>query len=79
MKKIGRGAFSFCTSLKNIDLPAGLEYIGSKCFQDSGLEEIVIPNGIVTIEFGTVASCKSLERVVFNEDSKLQKICKDSF
>lgn len=49
LRKIGRSAFSYCTSLRNIDLPAGLEDIGSKCFQESGLEEIVIPNGIVTI------------------------------
>lgn len=44
--EIGDGAFINCTSLKSIELPEGPYYIGNGCFQESGLEEIYIPQSI---------------------------------
>ena len=49
LKKIGSWAFRNCTSLKNIKFPDGLETIGSYCFWDSGLEEVVLPASVRNI------------------------------
>ena len=50
LKKIGNVAFCNCTNLKNVQLPDGLETIGICCFEDSGLEEIIFPASVKSIE-----------------------------
>ena len=44
--------FYNCTELKRISLPDGLESIGYGCFNNSGLEEIAIPESVRQIEGG---------------------------
>ena len=46
LKKIGDYAFCNCTVLKNVQLPDGLETIGTDCFWNSGLEEVVFPASV---------------------------------
>ena len=65
LRKIGEEAFYGCTSLRNISLPEGLELVGKKCFCMCGLEEIAIPNSVVTLEDGALYHCYSLKRVLF--------------
>ena len=43
------------------------EYIGEKCFQNSGLKELVIPGGTEMIRFAAFRRCPKLE-TVFIED-----------
>lgn len=61
---LGMGAFRNMTSLKSIDLPAGLKTIGMRCFEKSGLESIVIPDGVTKFELETFRECESLKSVV---------------
>ena len=58
LKKIGNHAFCSCTSLRNIQLPDGLETIGYRCFEQSGLEEIVLPASVKSIELCAFSWCK---------------------
>ena len=50
LKKIGDWAFYGCMSLRNIQLPDGLETIGIRCFKHSGLEEAILPKSVKSIE-----------------------------
>lgn len=45
----------------------------------SGIEEIVIPSNVTTIEDNAFCDCESLKKVAFQEGSKLQKICELCF
>ena len=66
--------FYECTSLKNIDLPEGMESIGEGCFWESGLEEINIPKSVKKIEKSVFSECKSLQKVVFEKGSELKEL-----
>ena len=77
---IGDYAFSYCTALKSIDLGNGVTSIGREAFRYSGLESIVIPDSVKTlngIEYSdyyynnnygyTFADCRSLKTVVIGD------------
>ena len=65
LKKIGEEAFCGCTSLRGISLPEGPELVGKKCFCMCGLEEIAIPNSVMTLEDDVLSYCSNLRRVMF--------------
>ena len=46
---VGRSAFRFCSSLKNIELPATVKRLNDSCFLGSGIEEVICngPVGII--------------------------------
>lgn len=60
---IGRGLFSCCSSLKSISLPNNLSKLGSGVFYRTGLEELVIPEGIPYVPSALCQSCGSLKKV----------------
>ncbi|MDR0920167.1 MAG: leucine-rich repeat protein, partial [Oscillospiraceae bacterium] len=64
-------AFYGCENLTSITLPSTLETIGGYVFVYSGLTSITIPANVGTIGSGTFKFCESLERVVFEKNSKL--------
>ena len=65
VKRIRKGAFRDCFSLKDIELPNGLseieEYTFSRC---ESLKYIRIPEGVTKIGRGAFSECASLEEVV---------------
>ena len=63
LKSIGPNAFSRCSSLKTINLPASLLEIKQRAFESSGLESVVIPSKITTIETYTFISSKNLKEI----------------
>lgn len=65
-EEIGQDAFRECTHLRNIALPGGLKAIGSGAFMNSGLEELVIPEGVSEISAHLCHWCGQLERVYFS-------------
>ena len=65
LKRIEYSAFENCKSLKSISLPNGLEYIGERCFRESGLEFISLPPALKTIEENTFHQCSSLKNAEF--------------
>ncbi len=71
---IYNGMFSGCKSLKSFDL-TGITYLYGGCFSGSGLESIIIPESVNTVEKNAFANCTSLTRAVFmNPDTLLRYI-----
>lgn len=61
LRKIGRSAFAWCTSLRSVTLPDGLEDIASQAFAYCGnLTEINIPATVRHIGANTFSFCSSL-------------------
>lgn len=60
-------AFSWCNSLRTIELPEGLAEIGPRVFRESGLEGINIPSSVRIICEGIFYHCKNLWNVEFSE------------
>ena len=64
LKKIGGCAFENCISLKKITIPKSVTDWGPETFIFSGLESVVIENGITEVPYLTFASCKQLKEIV---------------
>lgn len=47
---IGKYSFSNCTSLKKLVLSNAIRFIGERCFEDSGVTDVVLPNSIKDIK-----------------------------
>lgn len=58
-------AFKWCSSLKSIDFPSGLKYIGEACFEQSGLETFTVPKSVEFIGKRAFANCKALRSITF--------------
>ena len=67
IKAILRGAFSGCKRLQHIDLPDGLEYLGSRCFASSGFTALHFPDRLKTIPEGCCGGCANLSDVTFGQ------------
>lgn len=63
LKSIGTSAFSHCSSLKTINLPASLLEIKQRAFEASGLESVVLPDKITTIETYTFVMSQNLKEI----------------
>ena len=65
--RIGRYAFSFCTSLKSITIPNSVTSIGEDAFLFcSSLTSITIPNSVTSIGEGAFYGCKSLTSITIS-------------
>ena len=61
---IGKGCFSNCENIKNVELPSKTKYLGNECFyQDFELEKIVLPEGIDTISINCFSNCRNLREI----------------
>ena len=74
LEKIEDGTFRKCKSLEKICLPEGLKCMNDGCFHLSGLQEIAIPNSVTTLGNCAFFCCRSLRKVTFTDESKLQTI-----
>lgn len=74
---IGSLTFDKCKSLEHISLPNTLKIISLKAFSDSGLKELIIPEGVTRLGKGSVQSCPNLESVIF--PSSIEKVIKDDW
>lgn len=50
LRLIEDSAFSSCEALRHVQLNDGLETIGSRCFEKSGLWEVTIPGSVKSID-----------------------------
>ena len=76
--KIGDVAFSGCSGLTNLNLPAGITEIGPYAFYGcSGLTSLNLPVSITTISAGAFASCSGLTSI--NLPAGITEIGGDAF
>lgn len=69
------GAFSYCTALTSIEIPASVETIGASAFTFcSSLTSIEIPASVETIKASAFKGCSSLATVTFENGSQLKTI-----
>lgn len=63
IKSLGNYMFAGCTSLKTVELPTALTFLGTFTFTGSGLETISLPAGITVL--GTSATAASYSTAVY--------------
>jgi len=74
VETIGKHAFSWCSSLRNIILPNSLKVIGYATFwQDSLLTSIEIPATVDSIGKDAFTACTSLQSIMVDENN--EKYC----
>ena len=54
--------------------PSSLERIGVSCFEESGVEEVAVPDGVRELYDSCFKGCSSLHRVTFGPSSSLERI-----
>ena len=64
---IGNSAFNETAALKNISLPKSLTQLGARCFYQSGLTEIRIPQHVKFIPYKCFYMCTQLQEAFFEE------------
>ncbi len=68
IKLIGKEAFSKCTVLENIDIPAGVTEITERLFEGcESLTSITIPDGVKVVGWRAFCNCKLLENTAIPE------------
>lgn len=70
-EKIGGSAFIECPSLKEVEIPDQVRLIGEMAFYDSGIENIVIPDSVVTMEGYEFSNCKNLKNAVIGSSVEM--------
>ena len=71
---IGNGAFNGCTGIKALTLPEQLQTIGNYAFCNSGISDLVLPEGLKWIGPGILQDCRVHHLTVMGKDTELQKI-----
>lgn len=85
VKKIGKMAFFNCRKLADIDLDEFMEEIGERCFENSGLERVILPTTMKKLGNGCFAytklgeitipdGIKRIENAAFLQCESLRKV-----
>lgn len=69
--------FEECAALRSIELPAGIKTVATEAFALSGIEEIVLPEGLTTIGMRAFYGCESLKKITI--PASVTKIGKSAF
>lgn len=66
---VNDGTLVKCTldGQKTVTIPEGIKTIGRKCFAETNIEEIILPEGIEVIDVEAFAYCKKLRKINFPE------------
>lgn len=62
---VGKEAFKGCTSLKKLELPEGIYFLGERFLQDSGVENLYLPDTIEDIDIWAFATAPALKNVYY--------------
>lgn len=76
IKTVGKKAFSYCSSLKEIVFAEGgqLEEIGQEAFRGTGISQLQIPASVKTIGIAAFANCNWLQTAAWAQDSEMTVI-----
>ncbi len=58
LKYIGEQAFSGCEKISEIDLPDSISYMGEDCLFETNITEIILPAGLIKIDFECIYGLK---------------------
>lgn len=58
-------AFDGCKSLGKVTIPGGVQTISTGAFQNSGLTEVVLEYGVITLANNSFSGCNLLKKVTF--------------
>ena len=76
---IGESAFSYCTSVTELFLPEGLQYIKNNAFSQTSIQSVEIPTTVIDIlDFG-LGIINTLTSITFKEGSKLRSLSNNAF
>ena len=68
------------STITKVILPEGIEKIGAYAFANlTGLEEIVLPSTLESIEYGAFYGCKALKKITFSGENNLKIISQGAF
>ncbi len=71
VREVAEGAFAGCARLASVRLPDTVEVIGDKAFEGcSGIKEMTIPRGTVSVRGGAFSGCSGLEAVKMPDSPK---------
>ncbi len=77
LQHIGNGAFNGCARIQELTLPNGLRDIGNYAFSNTGITELVLPDGLERCGPGILQGCKVRHLTVLGVDTKLETICNE--
>lgn len=67
-------------NVESIEVPAGIEVIGLRCFADlTTLKSVTIPDSVKSLEGSAFRGCKQLSTIALGEESSLQEIGASAF
>ena len=64
---IGKECFMDCTELKEVVLSKGLTFIPYYAFQNTAIENITVPEGVVSLDEGVFFECSKLKSAILPE------------
>ncbi len=80
LMSISDGLFSKCTSLRSIDLPGNVRYIGSKAFMEcSRIREMQLPKSVESIGDFAFQGCTALRRISFIGSAANMQVASNAF
>ena len=68
VKAIHEHAFSECDKLTTVSFPNSLNSIGNGAFEDSSINEAIVPNSVTSLGAGTFWGCTKLARVSLSDN-----------
>ena len=66
INSIGESCFKDCISLKDIELPEGLETVDWMAFSGTGLTKLRFPDSIHRIESYALETCPNLKKIFYS-------------
>ena len=68
------------STITKVVVPEGIEKIGAYAFANlTGLEEIVLPSTLESIEYGAFYGCSALQKITFSAENNLKIISQNAF
>lgn len=64
---LGISSFEGCSKLKTVRFSNNITYIPESCFEYSGIEECILPEGLTYVGYGAFWSCSRMNKLILPE------------